>query len=256
MKLSPYTELQQTHLRKSIHLLSIVTLLVVMINIGVGGFVTYRSWNGLRQAENQLAEQSAALQSAQAKPVVKQAENGEITSLLNALPIDLGLSELTRFIRTTAEDNEVLFVRLSEEQGNDSAATAPTRTPIEATPAPAPDLNIEGNIPSPATNAPVQTTGGVLPYSFSTTLYGEIDDLVAFVTALYGANRFLTVDTVNLVKTPDAGTEDIGKLLERMPRVPDSRKLYSLDLTFHAFTLPESFREQLNTDKKSVTFAP
>lgn len=256
MKLSPYTEAQQSHLRKSIHLLSIVTVLVVLINLGVGGFVTYRSWHGLRQAENQLAERTAALQSAQAKPVVKQAGEGEITGLLSALPIDLGLSELTRFIRGTAEDSGVLFVRLSEEQGNGSAAATPTRTPIEATPAPAPDLNLDGAAPSPAADMPVQTTGGVLPYSFSATLYGELEDLVSFVAALYGANRFLTVDTVNFVKTPDAGTEDIGKLLSRMPRVPDKRKLYSLDLTFHAFTLPESFRDQLNTDKKSITFAP
>lgn len=254
MKLSPYTEEQQSHLRKSIHLLSIVTVLVVLINLGVGGFVTYRSWHGLRQAENQLAERTAALQSAQAKPVVKQAGEGEITGLLSALPIDLGLSELTRFIRETAEDSGVLFVRLSEEQGDGSAAATPSRTPAQASPAP--DLNLEGTAPSPAAAGPVQATGGVLPYSFSTTLYGELEDLVDFVAALYGANRFLTVDTVNFVKTPDAGTEDIGKLLSRMPRVPDKRKLYSLDLNFHAFTLPESFRDQLNTDKKSITFAP
>lgn len=251
MKLSPYTELQQAHLKKSINLISAVVLLAVLVNAAVGGLVTYRSWSGLHQAKDQLAERTAAFQAVQAKPVVKQAEDSDIAGLLAALPMDLQLSELSQFVRTAADKSGVLFIRLSEEQGD---AAASNSTPVEVPPAT--DLSGDGSTAAPAAGSPVQTAGGVLPYSFSTTLYGELEDLVSFVTALYDADRFLTVDTVNLVKATDAGTDDIGKLLARLPRVPDSRKLYSLDLTFHAFTLPEQFRQQLNVDKAQITFAP
>ncbi|MBC8080160.1 MAG: hypothetical protein H7X86_07430 [Gorillibacterium sp.] len=235
MKQSRYNGIYHSQLKSSATVVGLVLLLVILLNIAIASFLSYRSWSGLRFSENQLMEQREQLQAVKVKPLVKQAEDEEIKQLLAAVPLELMLSDIVKVVKATAAENRVLFMRLAQEKNEgfpqiSQASPQAADEPIQASdPAVSSTLN-----PSNAQS-----------YSFSATFYGEMSDLVRFVQAMYKAKRLFTFDTINMTKLDLTSDIDVNTMLQKMPEWRNGQMVYSLELVFHAFTLPAAFEQEL-----------
>ncbi|WP_058301317.1 hypothetical protein [Gorillibacterium timonense] len=232
--------------KRAVVAIAVAAAAALLVNLAFAILSSWPSYREYRSMEEQLTVKQAEWEELSRKPIAEQASNRDIDRLLAAIPLKLQLSAMTGEVMEMASRSQVLFVRLSQGQGQAAGSAS----------APSTSANGDAAAPSSGTEANAGTVSGVLvPHVFQTTVYGDMLSLRTFLDNLSKSDTFFTVNQVAFAKIEAKDEGDLSSLLLKLPHWREGLPAYSMDLTLAAFTLPESYQESFKDWEKGQTTA-
>jgi|GEM_PF-1717888 len=217
--LKSYKHLYETRVNRAVWKVGGAIAAALLINAAVALLFVLPALGRHHDAARELSAQRETLAELRQKPVVQQATESGIASILRRIPPRMLLSELTTTIREAASRQDVLYVKLEQESAMEQQTNADT-----------------GQAEQPAPSASDQQ--GASHYRL--TMYGDLHSLIAFVTRLQQEEQLLIVDSIKYTALDQTNESPSLQLLAQLPSWRAGRIGYSLELTFRAFELPAS----------------
>jgi hypothetical protein len=249
----PGGSLYRSAYKKATTSLTAVLIVAVLVNLLIGLLFVWPEWRHSRSAASALAAREAAQRALAAQPIVDQATDRQIDSLLTALPLRLQLAAITKELLELADDAHVVFVKLTQDQqpgqpGQSAASSGTAGSGSGSANASAGSASTSKGTSSAGTSP--ASPGALVPHLFQTTVYGDQTSLARFLKRLSDSPTLFTVNQFTFAKLDIKQEEgDISSLLVKLPQWREGTPAYSLQLTLGVYTLPDVFQETFQNRK-------